>query len=252
MLHDAEVLTQEGQAAAVPLALKPLAAKDDGAALLLIAKAYEQTGNTTSALANYRRLYFYAGGYPEASQASAALTHLNSSIAPANEEEATTRAQKLFEVKHYSDAYDAYTTAFANFPGAVNPTLQMRRVIAAAEVRKFPEAAAALNSMSTSAGESRAEAMFNFALWYGYAKQWTQARSVADELHRTFPGSIWSTRAFVQLGQYAEQVKDDPDASYFYRAAVNFYPSATEVTPAQFYIACAAHEAKNYSNHPTS
>src|SRR5713226_7679359 len=112
LLRNAQMLIEDGQAVATPLALKSLAAKDDGAALLLIAKAYEQTGNTTAAIANYRRLYFYAGGYPEADQAKAALTRLNASTAPANAEEATTRAEKLFEVKHYWDAYDAYTVAF--------------------------------------------------------------------------------------------------------------------------------------------
>src|SRR6266550_5265990 len=57
LLHDAQMLMQDGQAAAVPVVLKPLSAKDDAPALSLIAKAYEQTGNSTSALANYRRLY---------------------------------------------------------------------------------------------------------------------------------------------------------------------------------------------------
>src|SRR5436309_15339674 len=42
-LHDAQMFMQDGQAAAVPVALKQLAAKDDAAALLLTAKAYEQT-----------------------------------------------------------------------------------------------------------------------------------------------------------------------------------------------------------------
>src|SRR5581483_4689011 len=37
------------------------------------------------------------------------------------------------------------------------------------------------------------------------------------------------------------------NASYFYRAAVNFYPGKTEVTPAQFYIAWKSHESKNYA-----
>jgi len=76
------------------------------------------------------------------------------------------------------------------------------------------------------------------------AKQWAQARSTTDDLHRTLPNSAWTTRAFVQLGQLAETAKDDTNAGYFYRAAVNFYPGNAEVTPAQFYIAWAAHEAK--------
>src|SRR6202521_3161567 len=50
LLHDAQLCVQDGQAAAIPVALKQLSSKDDAAALLLTAKAYEQTGNSTSAL----------------------------------------------------------------------------------------------------------------------------------------------------------------------------------------------------------
>lgn len=54
-------------------------------------------------------------------------------------------------------------------------------------------------------------------------------------------------RAFVQSGQRAEEAKNDADASYFYRAAVNFFPGNPEVTPAHFYIAWVAHEGKNFN-----
>src|SRR2546426_1405194 len=38
LLHDAQMLMQDGQAAAIPLTLKPITAKDDPSALLLTAK----------------------------------------------------------------------------------------------------------------------------------------------------------------------------------------------------------------------
>src|SRR5260370_36151079 len=104
-----------------------------------------------------------------------------------------------------------------------------------------------MNASPAPAGEAGSEAMCNLALAFGRAKQWAQARSTADELHRAFPNSPWATRAFVQAGQAAEDAKDATDASYFYRAAVNFYPGAAEVTPAQFYFAWQAHEGKNFA-----
>jgi soluble lytic murein transglycosylase len=246
LLRDAQMLMQDGQAAAIPLTLKPIAAKDDPAALLLTAKAYEQTGNATNALASYRRLYFFAPNSSEAGEAPAALTRLNSSTSAASAEEAVARAQKLFAAKRFSEAYDAYSDAFVHFPNSAAAAGQANRAIAAANARRYPEATAALNAIPTSS-EARAEAMFNLALSYGRAKQWAQARSTADDLHRTIPNSAWTTRAFVQLGQAAENNKDDTSASYFYRAAVNFYAGNSEVTPAQFYIAWAAHEAKSYA-----
>ncbi len=244
LLHDAQLFMQDGQAAAVPVALKHLAAKDDAAALLLTAKAYEQTGNWSGALASYRRICFFAPASAEAAEATTAITRLNSSTAPANAEEATTRAEKLFAAKRFSEAYDAYSNAFTSFPASTTPSLQEHRIIVAANARKFPEATAALAML---AGEGRAEAMFNLALAYGRAKQWAQARSATEDLRHAFPSSAWTTRAFVQLGQHAEDAKDGTNASYFYRAAVNFYPGYADVTPAQFYLAWQAHEAKNFA-----
>ena len=245
MLQAARLFMQDGQAAAIPVALKQLSSKDDAAALLLTAKAYEQTGNSTSALASYRRIYFFAPASAEASEAATAIARSGSTTAPANAEDASTRAERLFAAKHFSEAFDAYTDAFARFPNSATPSLQARRIIAAANARRYADATAALNASPAPSGEARAEAMFNLALAYGRAKQWAQARSTADDLHRTFPNSPWATKAFVQVGQLAEDAKNSVDASYCYRAAVNFYPGAAEVTPAQFYLAWQAHDSKN-------
>ncbi|MDX6402842.1 MAG: soluble lytic murein transglycosylase [Blastocatellia bacterium] len=247
MLQDARLFLQDGQAAAIPAALRQLAAKDDAAALLLTAKAYEQSGNSTSALAGYRRVYFFAPASAEAAEAATSIARLNSTTAAASAEEAIARAEKLFGAKRFSEAYDAYTNAFNSFPSSANVTLQARRVTAAANARRFPDAASALNASPVAVGEARAEAMFNLALAYGRAKQWGPARTTADELHRAFPNSAWTMRAFAQVGQLAEDGKNGVDASYFYRAAVNFYPGAAEVAPAQFYLAWQAHEGKNFA-----
>ena len=244
-LHYAQFLMQDGQAAAVPVALTQLAAKDDAAGLLLTAKAYEQTGDPTHAVASHRRIYFFAPASAEASEAATSIARLGSSTAPANAEEAITRAEKLFGAKRFSDAFNAYSDAFTRFSNSATPELQARRTIAAANARRFPDATAALAATPASAGETRAEAMFSLAVAYARAKQWAQARSTVDDLHRAFPGSTWTTRAFAQVGQIAEDAKSD--ASYFYRAAVNFYPGAAEVTPAQFYFAWQAHESKNFN-----
>jgi soluble lytic murein transglycosylase len=243
MLNDALLLMLDGQTAAIPVAVKQLASKDDAAALLLTAKAYEQTGNPTGALASYRRIYFFAPASADSAGAASEIVRLGSSTAPANAEEATARAEKLFAAKRYGEAYDAYTNAFGSFPNSATASQQARRAIAAANARKYADAANALNASPAPVGEARAEAMFNLAVAYGRAKQWAQARSTADDLHRTFPNSAWATRAFVQVGQLAEDAKSD--ASYFYRAAVNFYPGAAEVAPAQFFLAWTAHDGKN-------
>jgi peptidoglycan lytic transglycosylase len=243
LLRVAQLLMQDGQTGAISLTLKSLAARDDAAALLLTAKSFEQT-DTTRALGFYRRIYFFAPAAAESAEAAAAIARLGSTLLAANAEEANTRAEKLFATRRYGEAYDAYTDALTRFPGT--PESQARRAIAAANARKFVEATSAVAAIPTSV-ESRAEALFNLALAYGRAKQWAQARSTADELRRTFPDNIWTTRTFVQLGQRAEEAKDDINANYYYRAAVNFFPGTVEVTPAHFYIAWQAHEGKSFA-----
>ena len=101
--------------------------------------------------------------------------------------------------------------------------------------------------MPSSAGELRAEALYNLALAYARARQWPQARTAAEDLRRSFPNSGWTPRAFVQLGQVADDAKNTVDSAYFYRAAVNFFPGTAEVAQAQFNLAWAAHDAKDYA-----
>lgn len=240
----AQLMIQDGQTAAVPTMLKPLISKDDATALLLTAKAYEQTGDSTRALAHYRRVYFFAPTSAEAPEASAGIQRLQSSIAPATAEEALARAEKLFAAKRYSEAYDAYTSLFLGSPASATSELAARRVIAAANARRFAEAT---NGVAATTGETRAEAMYHLALAYARGKQWAQARSAADDMRRQFPNSLWTMRAFVQSGQRAEEAKNDGDASYFYRAAVSSFAGNPEVTPAHFYIAWVAHEGKNFT-----
>ncbi|MGB9182035.1 MAG: transglycosylase SLT domain-containing protein [Pyrinomonadaceae bacterium] len=245
-LHVAQMLMQDSQAAAVPALLKELYGKDDAAALLLTAKAYEQTSDSTRSLAAYRRLYFYAPASVQSSEAATSLARLQSTAAPATAEEATTRAEKLFDAKRYADAYNAYTDAFTFFPATANAQAQLRRGISAENSKRTTEAVAALNSVPASNEDLRAEALYHLVQTYARARQWDLVRAKLDEMRRVFPKSDWTPRAHVGAGQLAQSAKNDADASYFYRSAVAAYPGAVEVAQAQFEMAWQAHEAKNY------
>lgn len=246
-LRDAEMVLQDGQAAGVPLLLKSLSEKDDAAALLLSAKASEQASDQTRALAAYRRLYFYAPASAESAEAASAITRLSSTTSPATAEEATTRAERLYAAKRYSDAFNAYTDAFARFANTQTPQAQLRRGTAAVHAKRTADAVAALRGLPSSAGELRAEALYYLAQAYASARQWDQVRATVDEMRRVFPQSSWTPRAFANVGRMAGDAKNTADASYFFRTAVAAYPGAAEVAQAQFEMAWAAHEAKNYA-----
>jgi soluble lytic murein transglycosylase len=243
-LRAANLLLQSGGTGGVSLALRDLAAKNDAGALLLTAKAAEQQADNSKALAAWRRIYFYAPASAESSVAAAAIARLGT-LAAGNPEEASTRAERLYEARKYVDAFDAYGQAFASFPSTANAQSQLRRGIAASYLRKTIEAAAALNSVPTSVGETRAEALYNLTQTYARARQWPQVRTTIEELRRAFPNSSWTPRAIVNAGQIADEAKNSGEASYLYQTAVKAFPGSGEVAPAQFSLAWAAHDAKS-------
>ena len=244
-LRAANILMQSGDSKAVPLALKDLIAKDDPGALLLAAKAHERNSDPARAIASYRRLYFYAPASVESVEASSALSRLGSSTSANSAEEALTRAEKLYDARKFADAAQAYGDAFSNFSATASPQAQLRRVIAAATARKTPDAISAMNSIPASAGEIRAEALAAVAQMYARARQWEPARSTIEDLRRNFPKSQFTPRAMVAVGQIAKEAKNDADASFFSRTAVNSYKDSIEVAQAQFDLAWAAHEDGN-------
>lgn len=246
-IRAANILMKIGGVTGVPVAVKEMFDKNDPAAVLLAAKAYEQTGDTTKALAAYRRLYFYAPASTESVDAATAIARLNSSTAPATPDEAIARADKLFQAKRYVDAMQAYSDAFGRFPNTSTSETQLRRVIAASAARRVSDAVSALNAISSSAGEVRAEAMFNVAQVYARNRQWGEARSTLEEMRRSFPNSLFTPRALVSVGQIAEEAKNNADASYFLRTAVNSYGNSIEVAQAQFDLAWMAHEDNNFT-----
>jgi soluble lytic murein transglycosylase len=245
-LRTANIVLRSGGAAGLPVMLKDLAAKDDAAALLLIARAYEQTSDPTRALASYRRLYFYAPASAESAEAATAIVRLGSTLAPATADEALARADKLSDAKRFSEASQAYADAFARFPAAATPQAQLRRVIAAANVRKIADAVTALNAIPSSAGETRAEALYYVAQTYARLKQWPQARVRVEELRLSFSNSPFTPRALVSVGQIADDANNDADATYL-RSAVNNFPGSPEVAQAQFDLAWNAHEEKSFA-----
>jgi soluble lytic murein transglycosylase len=247
VLLDANIIMRSGNAAAVPALLKDLAAKDDATALLLTAKAYEQTSDASRALASYRHLYFYAPAAAESLEAAAAIPRLSSSLLAANAEEASARADNLYEAKRFSEALQAYDDAFDRFPAtAANSKAQLRRVIAAASTRKIADAVSALNAIPSSAGDTRAEALYYVAQTYARMKQWDQARATVEDLRRAFPKSQFTPRALVNVGQIAEDANNEADASYFLRTAVNSYQGSADVAQAQFDLAWMSHETNNF------
>lgn len=127
----------------------------------------------------------------------------------------------------------------------LNKTQDALEEIQAANQRKIPEAVSALNSIPVSASEARAEALFNLAQTYARMRQWEQARTTIEELRRDFSSSKFTPRAMVSVGMIAKEARNEADASYFLRTAVNSYQDSIEVAQAQFDLAWISAELRH-------
>ncbi len=246
-LDAANIMLRSGDTTSAIQILKTEADKDDGGALLLTAKAYEQASDQTRAIASYRHLYFFAPAAAESAEAATAVTRLGGSLSPTSVEESLARADGLYEARKFAEATQAYADTFTRFPSAIDAKAQLRRVISAASSKKVADAASALNSIPASAGQTRAEALYYLAQTYARARQWDQARTTIDELRRSFPASEFTPRALVGVGQIAKEAKNEAEASYFSRTAVSSYRDSIEVAQAQFDLAWTAHENRDFA-----
>lgn len=240
-------LVTASDAAAVPLFLKKLADADDPTALALTGKAYEQSGDATRALGAYRRLYFYAPTTDALeAEAAAGINRLGSTLAPANAQEATARAEALARAGRHAPAVDAYADAFARFPETATAAAQLKRGQSAFASRRAAETVASLAAVTGADPELRAQALNLLAQHYARAKDWPSLRRTVEELRTSFPQHDQTRRALVAAGNAARDAKNITDAFYFYRAAVASFPKSGETAGAQFELAWAAHEAKNF------
>lgn len=247
VLREGNLLSSSGRSGMVPEVVRSLTDRDDGAGLLLAAKAYEQNGDATRALGAYRRIYFYAAASNEATEAATAMTRLNSPTVAGSAEEAITRAERLYDGKQFKNASDAYTDAFTRFPGTITPPAQLRRGIAFSIQKRTPDAVAALNQIPASAGDTRAQALYYVVQTYANARQWDGARTTLESMRAAFPQSSWTVRGYLLAGAAARDANSTAAETQFFRTALISFPQAVEVAGAQFELAWMTHQSKSYA-----
>lgn len=242
----ANAALQSGKAVEIPNFLKDLIDKNDSDALLLAAKSYEAQGNQAEAAKFYRKAYFYGAGGEGAKEAEAKLTFLAQPLTPQTAEEIITRADKFYAAKNYAEAQTAYSDLIIGFPKAMTPQIQLKRLIAFANLRRMSEAQGAFSLIQQTA-EEKAEGYYQLALGFAKNKQWQEARTTVEEMRRNFPNSNWTPKTLIDVGMAARDAKNRSDESYFLQTAVLSYPNAVAVAQAQFELAWLEHESKNFS-----
>ena len=237
---------EAGQAAKVPDVLRDLIEDDQPDALLAAARAYEVQGNPSEALRLYRRVYFYGAGSSSAAEAQAKLTSLGQPLTPQNGDELVARAGEFYEAKNYAEAAKAYLDLSGSFPSALTPAVQLKRLIALANLKRMPEAHNAFNAIPSSAREKE-EAYYNLATGYAKARLWAHARAAAEEMRQKFPAGRLTPKTFMDAGTTARDAKNATEASYLLRTAALSFPNSVDVAQAQFELAWLEHDGRNFA-----
>ena len=236
---------QSGQAAQIPGFLSELNQQNDADALLLTAKSYAQNSDQINAAAFYRKTYFYAAGTDAAKEAEAQLTALKQPLTPNSPEEIQIRAEQFYKAKNYAEAAKSFDILAQNYPAAINPPIQLKRLVTFANLKRMSDAQSVFNYIP--AGSKEKERAF-YELSVGYAKNrlWANARSTADLMRQTLPKSDLNAKTLIDSGLAARDAKNNLDAQYFFKSAVTAYPNAVEVAQAQFELAWIEHANSNF------
>lgn len=240
----AESALSSGRAVDVPGFLVELSEAHDADSLLMTAKAYEAQGSRPEAVKYYRRTYFFAAGSAAAKEAEAKLTSMAEALLPQNGEEQLARADKLFEANNHADAAAAYTELASRFPAEATPGVQIRRITSLSQSGKMAEAQGILNSLPA---DKQADAYRQIALGYAKARNWSMARNTVDEFRQKYPSSPLVPKTMMEVGLASRGAKYRGDDAYYFNGLVAAYPNAIEAAGAQFEMAWAQHENKNFA-----
>ncbi|MEO5859867.1 MAG: transglycosylase SLT domain-containing protein [Pyrinomonadaceae bacterium] len=249
--RDARILWSDsaiksGDALRVAPFLADQIADHDAAALLATAKAYEALNDQPNAVAFYRKTYFYGAGNDAAKQGEAKLVSLAQPLTPSNAEEITVRAAKLYDARNWVEADKAFALLASNYPSALTPELNLKRLVILASLKKMGDAQAAFMAIPASS-PIREQAHYELATGYADNKLWADARRTAEEMRRAFPNGKLTVKAWVDAGLAARDAKNKGEEQYFLGAALANYPNAVEVAQAQFELAWMAHDANDYA-----
>lgn len=221
-----------------------------GDAYVRIAKAFDAQGSTDNALKYYRYTYFYGAGTDAAKEAEAKLTSLAQPLTPQSAEEASTRAENLYHSKNWTAADKGYADLALNFPTALTPATQLKRLTVVSNLRKPVAAQNAFSAIPTSAKEKE-EAYYQLVMAYARSRTWPEAHRVADEMRAKYPKGKLTPKAWVDAGMAARDAKNKGEERSFLNAAVIHFPNAVEVAGAQFELAWLEHENNNYERSST-
>jgi soluble lytic murein transglycosylase len=229
---------------------QPLIAKNNSAALLLVAQAYEQTNRIAPALEVYRQLYYELPQTTESESAKKRLLALGETLLPTGKEGyqlQQLRARALYEARQFALAADAYKDLVSNYSNlARNEENTLNYGLSLYQASRYREAVMVLSSINS--GKNLEQAQAYLASAYLRSKSPSQFAPLAERLLKSKSRKLeprLGSEFCSGLIRYYET--SDPARAQTYRQQlIQDYAGTKEADKASFQIAWSLHEARRF------
>lgn len=239
---------QRGAYESVITYVSKLTANNDGTALKFLADAQEKLGRKDDAAATWKKIYFDAPQYPEASDVGNRLVQLGAQAASATATPAQlkARADKLYHSGLWVIAGQAYEQLARQFPAAAESAVYLRGGISYYKAKTYQQALSMLANVRSRTPREQADAIYYRGMSYRALKQEAQLLQSIQELRRVAPGSAQLGNLLYAMGNIYEESQPATAATY-YEQVFKEAPRAEQADEAHFWRAWRAHEAKDYA-----
>lgn len=203
---------------------------------LLLARAYEASGDANAAAEHYRNVYIYYPLSKEASDAAAALPRYPA-LAPV---QLFARGLKLLDAGDYARAAKELAAVEPQLSGPDLDRARVRIGVARYRARENKPAYAQLTSFEAKAADAEAERLY-------YLMETERRLDRIDEMNATvaklseYPQSSWRREALISAGNYYSYgPQKQPDlAATFFQTCADSFPNDPESATCQWKIAWA-------------
>ena len=228
--------------------VEKLANANDGTALKLKADALEKMGRNEEAAGVWRKMYYDAPQFPEASDVATKLVALGASPAAStgSAQSLRARADKLYQANLWIIAGQAYDALARQFPIAATTEVYLRGGISYYKGKQYPQAIAMLANVRSRTVNDQADAIYYRGLSYRALRQDAPAMQALADLRRVAPGSIQLGNLLYSIGKAYEESQPATAATY-YEQLFRESPRADNGDEAHFWRAWRAHENKDYT-----
>jgi len=195
---------------------------------LLLARAFEGTGDLPQAAEYYQRVYYSYPTATEATDAANALVNVKNKLGDAYPPPMPTamlaRAQKLFDARNPAAARIELSAAIPQLGGAERDVAQVRLGVADFLAGKTQDAFAYLSALKVDDPEADAERLSYLIRCARKNDRHADVQAFLQQLESQHPQSLWRLDALIFVADQARMENDDGTYMPLYRACASTFP----------------------------